>query len=590
MIKDYVITTLPMKPLNKMKVGSLTSPLYVNFIGDKLKIKKVLSLNELNSFKLIDCSNEYIQILKDVNLKYDEIFIDAKNKSKLLNVVKLLDEKGLLIEKDEEILSCECKKVDMLFSSINSFDNGLLKKENDKYICRECNSLCKISKQKRLFLKIDSKFLNDAKIIPNIYDNNCNQITDNLKNELYLISKARNTGIKYNKYNLDIDFLWSLYLVLFKENNIIVVASNRHIIKVFFTNYIASIFNKKVIYLLHPYIEKKELINWNEELFKYDYYYQHLYLLYSCRWTSKDCFYDRGMLNGLAKIKKTGREKIYKNLSKTDYNNNVDLYDYLNEFITKKINFQKNLKEINRERLLISDYDNTLHIYYDSLIEQGYNFKFNYQYYSDFNVSKRIDKLRINNIFCINTGRSYKSFKNVCNYNYDYLICNNGCEIYDSEDNLLYFKPMEKDDIEIINNYDFKSAIVRKYYPYNNEISSNLTSVSITSDDEVLFNDIISYFKKMLKGVKVYYRYPKIRLVNDLTNKMKASNILIKMLNLDESNVYALGDDDNDYELLINYNSGTFKWASKKIIDAKIKIYDSSIEFMNDMEMKKNEK
>ena len=71
---------------------------------------------------------------------------------------------------------------------------------------------------------------------------------------------------------------------------------------------------------------------------------------------------------------------------------------------------------------------------------------------------------------------------------------------------------------------------------------------------------------------------------------MDASKILLNMIDIDEKNVYAIGDDDNDYELLVNYKSGTFEWASEKIKNENVELYDSALEFMNCMEVRKNEK
>lgn len=586
-MNDYLITTFPMKPLSKMKVGSLTAPLYVNFLGKKLNCKKVLSLNILNSFKNTDYSKEYVNLLSDINIKFDDIFVDKEHLNELFEQIKKIDEMGLLVEKEEKIISCDCEKIDMPYSCINSFQNGLLKKDGDTYICQECNSICKTHKEKRLFLNIDSKYIKQIKCIPNIYDGNLSELNSDFNNAHFLISKSRETGIKYKNYNIDIDFVWNLYLSLFKESNIIVVTSNRHLMKVFITNYLANIFQKNIIYILHPYIEKKESIVWDDELFKYDYYYQHLYLIYSCRWNSRSCFYDKGMFNYLSKLRHSGREQLYNYL--LNYEQNDNIYKYLCKFISSEINYQNNIKCMNNRSLLIADYDNTLHIYYDSLVEQGYIFKFNHQYYSDISINRRINKFRIKNILCINTGRNYSSFKKVCDYKYDYLICNNGSEIYDKYDNLLCLHHIDDDDRNTIYKYDYLNSIVKYYYPFNHEEKNNLTAVSITNSNEKEFNNIINYFKSNLKNTNVYYKFPKIRLVNGLTNKLVASDELIGIVGIDKSNIYAIGDDDNDAEMLKKFKSGTFNWATKKVKDNNIKVFDSTIEFMNIIEGNKYE-
>ena len=69
--------------------------------------------------------------------------------------------------------------------------------------------------------------------------------------------------------------------------------------------------------------------------------------------------------------------------------------------------------EIKQKKILISDYDNTFHVYYDSLLENKVEFKYKNNFYDENNIIDRVNKFRINNLFCINTGRSYDSLKRV---------------------------------------------------------------------------------------------------------------------------------------------------------------------------------
>ena len=75
-MNDTLITTFPMKPLSNIKVGTFTAPLYVDFLSQKLNCKSILSLNLLNSYKKTnDNSNDYLKILNNVGINFDEVFI-----------------------------------------------------------------------------------------------------------------------------------------------------------------------------------------------------------------------------------------------------------------------------------------------------------------------------------------------------------------------------------------------------------------------------------------------------------------------------------------------------------------------------------
>lgn len=581
-MKNLLVTTFPMKPLNKLKVGSLTAPVYVEFLSEKLQCKSTLSLNILNSINDIkNYSNEYKNILSGMGINFDSLFIDGHNVDDLIKQIDILDKKGLIKEQLEKILICPCGKIDMLFDSITEINNGLLNVKKDKCYCSICGEECHTIEEKRLFLKISNEYIKKALVIPSmVYDDNLNDIKENLKDKYYLISKGRNTGIKYKNYNIDIDFLWCNYINTFKEKNIIIVTGNKHLNKVFLVNYLSQIFNKNVYFLLHPYIEKKEDINWQETLLKYDDLYKKLFLIFSVKWTTRSCYYDVGYFKSLAKLRSYGRRKMYDNLvSKDKYNN---LFDYINIFICNNINYQKQLNRFKNNKMLISDYDNTIKVYYEDIIKNGITIK---NKYSEKFILKRLDEFMKTNILCINTGRSYESIKAACPHlKYDYLICNNGAEIYDSCDNLLYLSTLDKNDIDIINEYDFKGATIVKHYPNNINDNYSLTSVSIKTNNENDLNQIVDYFKNNLKNTFCYHKFPKIRLVNNLVDKSTGIDNLIKKINYSKEKIHVIGDDDNDYKMLKDYNSSTVKWCSDKVKKLGIKEYDSIIDCINDME------
>lgn len=255
-MNNILITTFPMKPLSNIKVGTFTAPLYVEFLTQKLKCRSALSLNLLSSYKKInDNSKDYLKILSNIGINFDKVFIDYYNREELLNTIDLLFKKKLIIEQTEEFLVCNCAKVDIKYSTINGYTNyDLIESIDGEYYCKDCGNKCKIVKEKRLFLIIDKKYLNKIKVIPNIYDDNLKKMSESFADNFLVISKKRETGIKYKNYNIDVDFMWNNYINLFDEKNIIIVTSNKHLMKVFITNYLATVFGKKIIYIYYIHI------------------------------------------------------------------------------------------------------------------------------------------------------------------------------------------------------------------------------------------------------------------------------------------------------------------------------------------------
>lgn len=585
-MNDVVVTTFPIKPLNKVRVGSFTAPVYVDLIAKKIECKSVLSLNVLNSYKNLkdDCS-EYINILKEVGLRYDEVYTDFDNLSKLLECIKLLDNKGLLIEKQEEILCCDCGKVDIVSSTLTSHINSdLLEQKEDQYYCKACKSKCNTVNQKRLFLKINDEYVKPVLAIPNIYDDNIHTIYDMLKESVFLISKERDTGVKYKGYNIDIDFVWNNYIGCFEEKKVVIVTGNKHLVKVFLTNYLANVFNKEIIYVLHPFIEKKSDINWKDTLYKYDDYYKKLFLIYSAKWNNRVCYYDPGLFKSLAKLKSGGRENLYNLL--IDNKKSDNLYKCLNNFILTEINFQKNLETLKRKKMLISDYDNTLHIHFEELLKNGFNFEKAEDFYNKNKIINSIEKFKHgNNIFCINTGRSFRSFKSIDFTNcYDYLVCNNGSELYDSNDKLLYYNSIYNKDVEIITNYSYKNnCMVKIHLPEGITDNKKMTAVSIYCEDECEFKNLINYFNCNLSHTKCYYKFPKIRLVNNMVDKTTPIQLLIDKKYIGANMIYAIGDSDNDIALLSKFKSATMKWCSKEIKKLNLKEYEIISDYIEEI-------
>ena len=200
------------------------------------------------------------------------------------------------------------------------------------------------------------------------------------------------------------------------------------------------------------------------------------------------------------------------------------------------------------KKMLVSDYDQTFYLN-DQDIEIN---------------KKEVKNFRDKgNIFIIATGRSFLDFKNKVNmYDiaYDYVILNHGATILDKNDNIIFNFPIYnevigdiKNDIcleESINNFCCSGLESRVDF-----IHSDLTKIHVkydTKDKAEKVNKIIN--NKYSKYVISYYvTSNSIEIISNKTNKSNAIKLLTKKLDIDDKNVYSIGDGYSDIEMVRDF-------------------------------------
>lgn len=232
--------------------------------------------------------------------------------------------------------------------------------------------------------------------------------------------------------------------------------------------------------------------------------------------------------------------------------------------------------------MIAFDFDKTLKIEKD-IIEHSKEF-FSLDKYNEKLIEKLQTVRKLGIVVFINTGRSYSSFKKENIFPYDYLACNNGSELYNESDNLIFSQSFKEVDINFLSNYNYTfNCNVKEYFPNKLKSKSFLTSVSIINDNIKEFKYLVSNLKKNLRFVKVCYKFPKIRLVNKDTNKFKIVEHFAKLKQINLSEICAIGDDDNDYEMLKELRGASLQWQSNKIKTLNLKTYDNLIEYLSDI-------
>ena len=195
-------------------------------------------------------------------------------------------------------------------------------------------------------------------------------------------------------------------------------------------------------------------------------------------------------------------------------------------------------------KLLVSDFDNTL--YNDDYLE-------NIRLINEFVLK--------GNLFVIATGRSlFNLKKGIDNYHipYSYLICNDGATIFDQNNKVIMENVISKKIVAKVFNklktYNLDEVLVVN----ENEFSSNLTGkvfsvIAKFSDKEEAFK-IISDIEKDIPEVQGYLSTNWINIISINQTKGNAIKYLQKKLNIDNKDIYTIGDAVNDIPMNKLYN------------------------------------
>lgn len=202
-------------------------------------------------------------------------------------------------------------------------------------------------------------------------------------------------------------------------------------------------------------------------------------------------------------------------------------------------------KEVIKMFLLATDYDGTL--YTDSN-----NLKINI---------KHINKFMNNgNKFMIVTGRSFSSIKkeiNKYNIKYDYLSCNNGLITFDNKDKVINSSIMDLEDLNYIYSLLENSLKIRdiKLYNFYGESYSfrDILEVYAKFKWDTSSKQFKQYIESNLPNIKCYKIFNKLFISNNYT-KADAVSFIQHLHNIKKEDVYTVGDNSNDIEMLREFN------------------------------------
>lgn len=96
-------------------------------------------------------------------------------------------------------------------------------------------------------------------------------------------------------------------------------------------------------------------------------------------------------------------------------------------------------------------------------------------------------------------------------------------------------------------------------------------------------NEIRKYLKSNLKHSFVEYKYPKIKVINKKCNKLNVIDIIRTLEEIKEENIYTIGDDINDIEMILKYNGYSLTTAKEEVKKTSSKIYDELNQLISDI-------
>lgn len=195
------------------------------------------------------------------------------------------------------------------------------------------------------------------------------------------------------------------------------------------------------------------------------------------------------------------------------------------------------------------------------------------------------------NIFAFATGRNFNSIKEQTerfNIPYHYLICNNGSAIFDKKDNLVFYYPIMTENvvktlkyleslgfIKSIKLIDMFGQETSRYYDVI-EIICTLKVRNIFDieqiREEISFLSSLSFFN--------------IVILKEEVDKKDGIQIISEKECVNKKDIYTVGDEFNDEQMLIEYNGYKMPWSNPKLYFKGIKSTSSVARLVRKIERK----
>ncbi len=344
---------MPIAPYKKFSVGKMSTPILAKSLATKLDAKYVLAINALDAYKERDIDS-YIELLKKYDIEPDIYWIDSEHKIELLNKLNyLIDNKYIYCDK-RNIMSCDCKQVEIPVENIKTINltDACFYEDNGYYYCKNCHSMCKIAERNSLIFNPQLITDKTFTFYPEFINKDIKTFNNTILTNEIVISRERETGITLDyagkSYNIDIDFLWGLYLSLFPNCDKIVMCSNHQLYQLYMVTLLEKCFKNegKTIALATPYLnvdnknKEKEL---EDRLLSLK-----IFTILNQKFAKKENIFDEGLLNYVNNMNVNKKQMLYEILM--EQNREQDILMALKTILVSEFNFQNANRELKRRR------------------------------------------------------------------------------------------------------------------------------------------------------------------------------------------------------------------------------------------------
>lgn len=224
-------------------------------------------------------------------------------------------------------------------------------------------------------------------------------------------------------------------------------------------------------------------------------------------------------------------------------------------------------------KILASDFDHTIYF--------GDNEELNQK-----NVEAIKKFVAAGNKFCIITGRNYPSLKKrVDQYKipYNYLVCEDGAKLF-KEDDCFETTYLDKNDAEKVVEYlqhEKWNFYLDDGYGVIDDFN-NCVKIVVDCVDEEEKKEIVDYVRKRVP-VHIYASRRHVNVIEKDVNKKVALDHLMEHENININDIYVIGDNDNDYEMLSSYQGAIIKKHHKILDDLGKKEYEYFYQYVEEL-------
>lgn len=288
--------SMPIKPSSNEHIGSVIPPILCDYLGDVFsdyKSEKIITINLLHSYENREkYLKKHLSGIEKFDVNQDMILYDIDFCSKVLDSIRNMLDVGIIKEANERILRCHCGRVELSQKGIRIKNNASLYSVcAGSLICNYCKSVCREYNEKVLYISIDNDKINETLISPIFLSKCVNGKSKDLQNSRFIISKTRNTGYsinyKGNNYFIDVDFIWMNMFRFINADKKILISGNKQSLKLFYINYIYSIYDKdKINFIMHPILN-----NVSTDIFEINNYplAKKLSIMFNLSWNRESC-------------------------------------------------------------------------------------------------------------------------------------------------------------------------------------------------------------------------------------------------------------------------------------------------------------